>query len=137
MNSFADQLARTRAHFEGYVALPADLQEWVLINLEKQAPLILVRSRRDGHLRRAGYLIGGSVNHRAAEIERICATLERRWAENSRTDPDLSAPRGCVLAARLLGPLPKTRRLRSILACGSWQPTALRLPTDAEQDAFR
>lgn len=119
--SHADQLARVRALATSGMPLPLDLGAWVVAELERSAAHDYLRLRRDGHLRLAGELIGGSVNRRAGAILDLGARLERTWHLHRLLAPALGSAHGEVHAARLLGPLPRERRLRAILSGGRWQ----------------
>lgn len=116
-----EQIARLRAHLEGALPLPQDLSVWVLARVLATATVDYRRELRDQHLYRAGQLIGGSCSQRAHEICRHAAALERNWSHHRYQRPNLGEVRGEVHAARLMAPLPKPRRLRSILGKASWQ----------------
>lgn len=119
--SFADQLARVRALATTGQPLPLDLGLWIVGELERSAAHDFLRLRRDQHLRHAGDLVGGSMNRRAREILTVGARLSRVWHFHKLKPPALGSIHGEVHAARLLGVLPRERRLRTILSQPPWQ----------------
>lgn len=113
--SYADQLARARAHIEAALPLPLDLGAWLIKRLEEATAAEYLRLKRDQHLRRAGELIGGSCSARAKSILSYSAAVERTWRFYSTSSPDLGTVSGEIIAARSIMPLPNNRQLRSIL----------------------
>lgn len=117
MDGFASQLARLRAHVIAQRALPFDLGAWAIDELSRVAGSNELRLRRNGHLHRAGEIIGGTVRHRALGILKESAALDRT---NRARNIDFIADdplRVEVKAARLIAPIPAERQLRTILAC--------------------
>jgi hypothetical protein len=113
--SYADQLARYRAHAFSALPMPQDLASWALRQLEQLAPADYQRLRRDQHLRSAGALIGGAVRFQAAEIHRRGERIARTWRLRvSLRGPDVVDEE--ITAAMCLSPLPRERQLRVILA---------------------
>ena len=104
--------------------LPPDLGAWVLSTVLQGAPVEYRREERDRHLLLAGHLVGGSCSQRATEIQRHASELERNWHLHRQRRPEAGTVRGEVHAARLIGPLPRPRQLRSILGRADWQSRA-------------
>ena len=104
--------------------LPPDLSAWVISTLLQGAPVEYRREERDRHLLLAGHLVGGSCSQRATEIQRHASELERNWHLHRQRRPEAGTVRGEVHAARLIGPLPRPRQLRSILGRADWQSRA-------------
>ena len=113
--TYADQLARARAHIEAALPLPLDLGGWLIKRLEESAAAEYLRLKRDQHLRRAGELIGGSCSARAKAILGYTLAVERTWRFYSTTTPDMGTVSGEIIAARQIARLPNNRQLRSIL----------------------
>lgn len=122
MPTFADQLARVRALLDAEQPFPPDLGTWILRQLEDQVHADYTRARRDQYLRAAGERAGGSVSCRVGAIQHEAAILERRWSLYRYATPELATVRGAVHQARLIGGIPKRRRLFSILGAGVQSP---------------
>ena len=117
MEGFAHQLARLRAHVAANRPLPLDLGFWAIDELSRVAGSSDLKMRRNGHLRRAGAIIGGSRRQRAMGILKEAAALERCVRMRSLVDAAGSPLRREVEAARLIAPIPAERQLREILGC--------------------
>ena len=113
MEGFAGQLARLRAHVAASRALPLDLGAWAIEELSRVAGSGELRLRRNGHLRRAGTLIGGSRRNRAIGILREASLLDR--VARTRSLGEDNPLRWEVRAAKLIAPIPAERQLRAIL----------------------
>lgn len=127
MEGFADQLARLRAHVAANRPLPLDLGAWTIEELSRVAGSSELKLRRNGHLRRAGTLIGGSRRNRAIGILRESSLLDRVVRTRSLGE-DVSNPlRSEVRAAKLIAPIPAERQLRAILGnpAESMEPLAV------------
>ena len=115
MEGFAGQLARVRAHVAASRALPLDLGAWVIDELSRVAGSGELKLRRNGHLRRAGTLIGGSCRNRAIGILREAALLDRTARVQGLSEDRSDPLRWEVRAAKLIAPIPAERQLRAIL----------------------
>lgn len=116
MEGFASQLARLRAHVVAQRALPVDLGAWAIEELSRVAGSTELRLRRNGHLCRAGAIVGGSLRRRALGILKECDALERTLRTRSFVTQPGNALRLEVQSARLIAPIPAERQLRTILA---------------------
>lgn len=116
MEGFASQLARLRAHVVAQRALPVDLGAWAIEELSRVAGSTELRLRRNGHLCRAGAIVGGSLRRRALGILKECDALERTLRTRSFETQPGNALRLEVQSARLIAPIPAERQLRTILA---------------------
>jgi hypothetical protein len=112
-------------------ALPLDLGTWAIEELSRVAGSGELRLRRNGHLRRAGTLIGGSRRNRAIGILRESSLLDRVARTRSLCDDVANPLQSEVRAAKLIAPIPAERQLRAILgnaADGSEQLAVVALP---------
>ena len=116
MEGFASQLARLRAHVVAQRALPVDLGAWAIEELSRVAGSTQLRLRRNGHLCRAGAIVGGSLRRRALGILKERDALERTLRTRSFETQPGNELRLEVQAARLIAPIPAERQLRTILA---------------------
>lgn len=140
MEGFTAQLARLRAHVSAQRALPLDLGAWAIEELSRVAGSGELKLRRNGHLRRAGKLIGGSRRNRAIGILREAALLDRGARTRSLGDDGSNPLRWEVRSAKLIAPIPAERQLRAILGnpAESLEPLAvLALPiaNPSQQDS--